>query len=642
MFKDISLTLFNNQELISLLVLESGVLVFSYMLYQYLKKKGKFQASADQQTVHKNRWTLMDTLISATITIMFLVIALWQLGATAMPQTRWQPTEANESFILEIEDGSSAFDRLYLLSGEGDNNALDSGYQLGLKNIVIEGSNDLSQWEPITHIEDSSYLQWEVIDGQWNYRYLRITAGELRNVINEIGIKRAGFDEFLPLRVYSKDPTGKFDPQLVIDEQAKLTIDPLYLNETYFDEIYHVRNAQEIAEGQVMYAFVHPLLGTQIITSFIRLLGNNPFAWRVGGVLFSAAMIPLLYDLSRRLFKKTFYAALGAIFLTCDFMHLTTARIATLEPFSVFFIILMTYFMVRYMQLNFYKDAFKKTLGLLALSGISMGIGVSVKWTGAYAGLGLAVLFFASLFARYSEYRRAKKQTDPSFEEKHIVEVFPKYCLITLLWCCLWFVLIPLTIYALSYFPCIINRNVGWSLSGVIKQTVGMYNYHANLEATHPFQSVWWQWIVDARPIWYYHHVSDSVVYTISAFGNPFIWWSGLLAVLFGIFDFIKNKAKTAGIIVVCYFAQLIPWMLVTRCVFIYHYYPAVPFLILALVYALKRLIEIDPRYQKRVIVFTILCVILFVLFLPATAGFGTTKSYIDGFMRWFPSWYFG
>ena len=341
MFKEISLTLFNNQELISLLVLESGVLVFSYMLYQYLKKKGKFQTSADQQTVHKNRWTLMDTLISATITIMFLVIALWQLGATAMPQTRWQPTQANESFILEIEDGSSAFDRLYLLSGEGDNNALDSGYQLGLKNIVIEGSNDLSKWEQITRVEDSSYLQWEVIDGQWNYRYLRITAGELRNVINEIGIKRAGFDEFLPLRVYSKDPTGKFDPQLVIDEQAKLTIDPLYLNETYFDEIYHVRNAQEIAEGQVMYAFVHPLLGTQIIAAFINLLGNNPFAWRIGGVLFSAAMIPLLYDLSRRLFKKTFYASLGAIFLACDFMHLTTARIATLEPFSVFFIILI-------------------------------------------------------------------------------------------------------------------------------------------------------------------------------------------------------------------------------------------------------------------------------------------------------------
>ena len=97
-----------------------------------------------------------------------------------------------------------------------------------------------------------------------------------------------------------------------------------------------------------------------MIAFFIKLLGNNPFAWRIGGVLFSAAMIPLIYDLCRRLFKKTFYAALGAIFLACDFMHLTTARIATLEPFSVFFILLMTYFMIRYWRMSFYEDDFKK------------------------------------------------------------------------------------------------------------------------------------------------------------------------------------------------------------------------------------------------------------------------------------------
>ena len=154
--------------------------------------------------------------------------------------------------VLQIADGSSAFDRIYLLSGEGDNNALENGYQIGLRNVLIEGSNDLVDWDNISQIDNSSYLQWKIIDGQWNYRYLRITAGEKNNVINEIGLKRAGFNDFLPLTVYSSNPEGTYDPQLVIDEQSKLKIDPLYLNETYFDEIYHVRNAQEIAEGQVM------------------------------------------------------------------------------------------------------------------------------------------------------------------------------------------------------------------------------------------------------------------------------------------------------------------------------------------------------------------------------------------------------
>ena len=643
MLKEISLTLFHNQELISLLLIEGVILIVSFMIYKSLKEKNEIIKPQSKETsAGKAVWNAFDILICGTITLMFLVVAFWQLGDTELPQTRWQPTQSNESFILQIADGSSAFDRIYLLSGEGDNNALESGYQIGLRNVLIEGSNDLVDWDNISQIDNSSYLQWKIIEGQWNYRYLRITAGEKNNVINEIGLKRAGFNDFLPLTVYSSDTEGTYDPQLVIDEQSKLKIDPLYLNETYFDEIYHVRNAQEIAEGQVMYAFVHPLLGTQVIAFLIKLLGNNPFAWRFGGVLFSAAMIPLLYDLCRRLFNKTFYAALGAVFLACDFMHLTTARIATLEPFSVFFILLMTYFMIRYCLMNFYVDDFKKSLGLLAAAGISMGIGVSVKWTGVYAGMGLAVLFFSSLISRYVEYRLAKRAKEPTALEKHKIEVFPKYCWITLLWCCLWFVLIPLIIYALSYLPCIINRGEGWSLSGVFKQTMGMYNYHANLDATHPFQSVWWQWILDARPIWYYHHISENLVYTISAFGNPLIWWSGFIAILFCVYDFIRNKTKTAGMILVCYFAQLIPWMLVTRCVFIYHYYPSVPFLIVALVYGLKCLIDKDARYEKRIKIFTLACILLFVLFLPATAGFGTTQAYIDGFMRWFPSWYFG
>ena len=69
----------------------------------------------------------------------------------------------------------------------------------------------------------------------------------------------------------------------------------------------------------------------------------------------------------------------------------------------------MTYFMIRYCLMNFYVDDFKKSLGLLAVAGISMGIGVSVKWTGVYAGMGLAVLFFSSLISRYVEYRLVKR-----------------------------------------------------------------------------------------------------------------------------------------------------------------------------------------------------------------------------------------
>ena len=179
-------------------------------------------------------------------------------------------------------------------------------------------------------------------------------------------------------------------------------------------------------------------------------------------------------------------------------------------------------------------------------------------------------------------------------------------------------------------------------MAGVIRQTLSMYDYHAHLQATHPFQSTWWQWILDIRPIWYYHQVQDGIVLTISAFGNPLIWWTGFLSVIGCAGLAISRSNRTALQIVIAYLAQLAPWMLVSRCVFIYHYYPSVPFLILALVMMMKTLVEWKPAMKKRIAVFLAACVVVFVLFLPATAGFGTTQAYIDGVLRWFGSWYFG
>ena len=184
MLKELSLTLFHNQELISLLLIEGVILIVSFMIYKSLKKKNEIIKTQSKETsAGKTVWNAFDSLICGTITLMFLVVAFWQLGDTELPHTRWQPTQPNESFVLQIEDGSSAFDRIYLLSGEGDNNALESGYQIGLRNVLIEGSNDLVDWDNISQIDNSSYLQWKIIEGQWNYHYLRITAGEKNNEI---------------------------------------------------------------------------------------------------------------------------------------------------------------------------------------------------------------------------------------------------------------------------------------------------------------------------------------------------------------------------------------------------------------------------------------------------------------------------
>ena len=46
-----------------------------------------------------------------------------------------------------------------------------------------------------------------------------------------------------------------------------------------------------------------------------------------------------------------------------------------------------------------------------------------------------------------------------------------------------------------------------------------MYHYHSALEATHPYQSTWWMWMLDVRPILYYLHYFDDAYQVKSAIG---------------------------------------------------------------------------------------------------------------------------
>jgi dolichyl-phosphate-mannose--protein O-mannosyl transferase len=126
----------------------------------------------------------------------------------------------------------------------------------------------------------------------------------------------------------------------------------------------------------------------------------NTLAWRIPGVIAGILIIPLMYAIAKMIFQKRKLAAIAAVLCAGDFMHLATSRIATLEPFSVLFILAMFYFMIKYFYTSFFDTSFKKTLGILLTCGIFMGIAISTKWTACYSAVGLAILLFSNLFRR--------------------------------------------------------------------------------------------------------------------------------------------------------------------------------------------------------------------------------------------------
>lgn len=643
--KNLSLKLCNDTELIPLLLILAIVSFVIFLLFHFIpntkEKKTQQTQTFFHQTKHYPKYTKTDWRNILVITICYAIISLWHLGTNTFPTTTWQPSSQTDTQdIIFHFTQSTTFDAIYTIYGEGDNNANPDTYQLGTQGIQIYGSNDHKTWDLLTELEKGSIYQYQITEGSWNYAYIWLRSTNKNNSLTEIAFRNTKNDGFLPIEVDTDITNTKYPATLLIDEQDKIPLTPTYENESYFDEIYHPRNAWEIANGQDMYATVHPLMGTNIMALFIHVFGMSPLVYRLPGAIFGILLIPLFYALTRRLFSKTSCATMSSILLAADFMHLTTSRIATLEPFSVFWILVMFYFMIRYTQLSWYDTSFKKEMFYLGLSGITMGIAIATKWTACYSAVGLAILLFSSFIVQYKDYRKAKQINDA--QAKYVRSIFPKRLCLTIALCFVFFIFIPIVIYALSYLPDHVWKNDTWSLANVWKQCIYMYEYHTNLNATHPYSSTWKQWLLDARPIWYYNgYDANGLQHTISCFSNPLMTWTALGTVLFTLLDGIRTRSYASRVICVGYITALAPWIIITRCVFAYHFYPTSFFAILSIVYVFRYVWQ-DGKIGKYIIVIYFLFYIgLFLAFLPATAGFGTTNAYIKS-LEWFSTWYFG
>jgi dolichyl-phosphate-mannose--protein O-mannosyl transferase len=119
---------------------------------------------------------------------------------------------------------------------------------------------------------------------------------------------------------------------------------------------------------------------------------------------------------------------------------------------------------------------------------------------------------------------------------------------------------------------------------------------HSKLVDTHPYSAAWYTWPFDIRPILYYLSDQGSLKSAFGAFGNPFVWWGGLACLGLIVWRFIKRREPAALFILIGYLSQMLPWVLVPRLTFIYHYFPSTVFLCLALGYVFNDFVERERR----------------------------------------------
>ncbi len=571
-----------------------------------------------------------DLIILLVIMILYSAVAFYRLGYCYAPETSWTGSEGQNIFL---DLGSTT-----------DISTID--FYIGnyaYYDLSVSGKDTVSDaWTTLYTSEVSEAFSWHRTTINDAKRYIMVTFTSPQGSLLEAVIKDTDGNIVVP--VNSDEYRNLFDEQDMCQETIT------FMSGTYFDEIYHARTAYEYLHGITSYENTHPPLGKIIIASGIMIFGMNPFGWRFMGTLFGVLMIPVIYLFAKKLFEKTWLSSVVCILFTFDFMHFAQTRIATIDVYITFFIILMYYFMYEYVSLSFYDTSLKRTLLPLGVCGITMGLGCASKWTGCYAGAGLGIIFLIHMFNRFKEYRYAIKHPDDStdgIEHKHIIQVFPKYTILTVLFCTLFFIIIPVGIYVLSYIPFrsyIANEPF---LLRMIHNQTNMFNYHSGLKATHPYSSHWYQWPTMVRPILFYSiSISDKIGEGISSFGNPAVWWVGIPAASYALYKMIADNDKKAGFLMIGYGAQFIPWMLVPRYTFIYHYFPSTPFVVLIIGYCLNSFYSMastDAGRKKVIcgcIAYASIAVLLFIMFYPVLSGLPVNKEYVALCLRWFKhSW---
>ena len=615
--------------IIFLIIALTAVLAFFTVYFLLYKKSCPSADTVECETARlsypRRRYPMAigDYFAMILLTAVYAVVAFYALGNHFSPTHFCTFSEKGRYAVIEL-DSDTLVSKVSYFSG------------LYAGNYFLQYSEDGENYEDIAMLEQkyTSIYKWNeysLADIEKTAKYIRIISDAKLQMGELCLYDWAGAP--IPVDKLTYDDACS----TLFDEQRLVPVSQNFMNSTYFDEIYHARTASENLQNIYPYEVSHPPLGKLIIALGIRIFGLNPFGWRFMGVLFGVLMLPFLYVFIKNLFGSSAIAFCGTALFAFDFMHYVQTRIATIDTYGVFFILLMYFFMYRYITAP--RDGIaasrRKQIVPLFLSGLCFGLGCACKWTVVYGGAGLALIWLLFRIARGRELLAIGHRGE------HRRELTSDILL-----CVVFFVVIPACIYYVSYWPYGIAAGLdgGTSMLStheyadiVLQNQKFMFTYHAGVTATHPYSARWYQWIVDGRPILYYlESLPNNYKSAFGAFMNPLVCWGGLVAIIAMGWRTVRYRDGKALFILIGYLSGLVPWMFISRITFEYHYFPCLIFLVLAICHVFNGFRLRDNLWKPKVYGATAACLALFVAFYPVLSGLAVPRWYSD-LLAWIP-----
>lgn len=426
-------------------------------------------------------------------------------------------------------------------------------------------------------------------------------------------------------------------------------------NTLVFDEVYYAVFANKYLTWTPFFDG-HPPLSKYLIALGMWIGDRLPFVPNVSNELtgslhktwsyrwlnaLTGSVIPfvaaaLVYQLTQR----WRIALLTAALLSMDGLLLVESRYALNNVYLILFGLLGQVLLLWGVR----QERFYSRWGSIALSGVFFGAAASVKWNGLWYLLGtIAIVVLAQgevgfrwlwteLFSQgrsEEEVVSATTAVNPGEQSNAETGWWERLGRVNPLGLLVCLTVVPGVFYFLEWIPhLLLNRRNGiWP--DFLELQWQILTYHQGVKAgkdVHPYCSTWGSWLWMLRPVAYFYRIDvnpqaliplnapnptvmpKSLVYDVHAMGNPLLWWSSTLAMgmalLYDGVKLVRSRFRPDGMpnpglvrwVNFSYGANLLPWVGVTRCIFLYHYMGASLYATIALAWVSDRLMRGEGR----------------------------------------------
>ncbi|KQU62595.1 dolichyl-phosphate-mannose-protein mannosyltransferase [Sphingomonas sp. Leaf339] len=329
-----------------------------------------------------------------------------------------------------------------------------------------------------------------------------------------------------------------------------------------FDEVHYVPAARQLLALDGPINIEHPLMAKTLIAAGIALFGDNALGWRALSTLAGTAVVAGVFALLWLGTRQLRPAATGAVCAMLGFTVFVQARIAMLDGFMAAFVVTGAVCLLWAMH-GTRPQVWRRWVAGAVLLGLATGC----KWTAApyvaFAGLALVVL----------KHRRPDRWAG--------MDVIAGLAVLGM---------VSVAAYFLTFAPAFFYGRDPLTLATLIPFQLKMYAQQTQVLPPHTYQSSWWTWPIDIRPIWYLYEQVDGAQRGVLMIGNPAVIWGGLIAVAACALGWLRTRDVRLGVAAAVWIAGFAVWAIIPKSLgFFYYYYLPSIWLCIAIAVALNR-----------------------------------------------------